>query len=108
MRRIIAHNVVRDRRQPIDRGGPQRDRPGSVWDCLEPALYDVARGMPAVEQHIDVITHARALADAGDLYGFRREVRPVMFGGTAEQHKWAAEQVLAARFSSVELPWGHA
>jgi len=75
---------------------------------LEPALYDVARGMPAIEQHIDAITHARTLADAGDLYGFWREVRPVMFGGPAEQEKWAVEEALAARFASVELPWGHA
>lgn len=75
---------------------------------LEPALYDIARGMPAVEHHIDVITHARALADAGDLYGFWREVRPVMFGGPAEQENWGAEEPLAARFATVELPWGHA
>lgn len=75
---------------------------------LEPALYDIARGTPAVEDHIDAITRARTLADAGDLYGFWREVRPVMFGGPAEQDSWGAEKALAARFASVELPWGHA
>lgn len=75
---------------------------------LEPALYDVARGMPAVEQHIEVVTRARALADSGDLCGFWRVVRPVMFGGPAEREKWKTEEALAARFASVELPWGHA
>jgi hypothetical protein len=74
---------------------------------LEPALYDVARGVPAIERHIDAMTRARALADAGHLFGYWSVVRPMMFGGPAEPYTWDTEQGIAARFASIELPWGH-
>lgn len=37
---------------------------------VEPALYDVARGHPAIEAHIAGISRARSVADAGDLFGY--------------------------------------
>ena len=74
---------------------------------VEPALYDVARGAPAIEQHIDAMTSARQRAEEGDLFGFWSIVRPMMFGAPADAASWDSESELAARFASIELPWGH-
>jgi len=74
---------------------------------VEPALYDVARGHPAVEAHITGIERAhRALADDG-VEGFWRVVRPIMFGGPFDASRWAAERETATWFADVQLPWGH-
>ncbi len=74
---------------------------------VEPALYDVARGAPAIERHIERMTVARRRADAGDLFGFWEIVRPMMFGAAAERDAWDAEHERASRFAAIDLPWGH-
>lgn len=73
---------------------------------VEPGLYDVARGNPAIESHIDAMTRARALARHGDLFGYWSIVRPLMFGGPAERSQWAKEREAAARFEAKQPPWG--
>lgn len=72
----------------------------------EPGLYDVARGAPAVEDHIDAMTRARVLASSGDLFGYWSIVRPLMFGGPAERSRWDEEREVAARFEAKQPPWG--
>ncbi|QSR30109.1 hypothetical protein CFI00_06185 [Nocardioides sp. S5] len=74
---------------------------------LEPALYDVARGVVAVEEHIAAMTAARKAADAGDLFGYWQVVAPLMFGRPATDEAWEEDEPLAARFAAVERPWGH-
>jgi pimeloyl-ACP methyl ester carboxylesterase len=74
---------------------------------IEPALYDVARGNPAIERHIEMMTRARSLAAAGDLVGYWRIVRPLMFGGAADPTRWDEERSRAEWFASVPSPWGH-
>lgn len=60
---------------------------------LEPGLYDVARGDPAIEDHIDAMTRARVLSQSG-------------FGGPAERSHWEEEREVAARFEAKQPPWG--
>jgi hypothetical protein len=74
---------------------------------VEPALYDVARGDLAVEHHVGAMTEARALAGAGDLFGYWSIVRPLMFGGPADPATWGADEEFAARFASLTPPWGY-
>ncbi len=74
---------------------------------LEPALYDIARGHPAIEAHISTMTGARGRAAGGDLFGFWALVRPLMFGGPASEGEWPAERNTAAWFAGIEMPWGH-
>lgn len=74
---------------------------------VEPALYDVARGEPAIERHIEPMTRARARAAAGDLFGYWQIVKPMMFGGEATTAAWDNEHELAARMAILEPPWGH-
>ncbi len=79
----------------------------SALVLVEPALYDIARGVPAVEHHIEAMTSARQSADGDDLLGFWSIVRPMMFGAPADAASWNSERKLAAHFASIELPWGH-
>ena len=74
---------------------------------IEPAAYDVARGVPVIERHITTMTTAQAAAEEGDLFGYWSSVRPMLFGGRAERSSWAAERETAERFASIEVPWGH-
>ena len=74
---------------------------------VEPALYDVARGKAAIEAHIEPMTRARDKAKEGDLFGYWQIVKPMMFGKTATSDAWAEDQEIAARFASLEAPWGH-
>lgn len=73
----------------------------------EPALYDIARGDPAIERHIAVMSKASQHAHEGDLVAYWRIVRPLMFGGPFEREKWNSEKTLARRFSRQTPPWGH-
>lgn len=74
---------------------------------LEPALYDIARGDPAIERHIAVMSTARAFAAEGDLFAYWSIVRPRMFNGPAAANNWANEKVQAEGFASIDLPWGY-
>ena len=74
---------------------------------VEPALYDVARGKAAIEAHIEPMTRALDKAKEGDLFGYWQIVKPMMFGKTATSDGWAEDQEIAARFASLEAPWGH-
>ncbi|WP_066517119.1 alpha/beta hydrolase [Curtobacterium ammoniigenes] len=74
---------------------------------VEPALYDIARGNPAIERHIAIMSKAREHAHDGDLAAYWRIVRPLIFGGPFEPEKWNSEQALARRFSHITPPWGH-
>lgn len=74
---------------------------------VEPALYDIARGDSAVEHHIKVMTRARSVAAAGDLFGYWQIVRPLMFGGEADRLTWDEERPRAERFATQGVPWGH-
>ena len=74
---------------------------------VEPALYDIARGHPAIERHIGIVTEARAQADAGDLRGFWAILRPLMFGGPFDEPRWEDEHPIAERWAVTNLPWGH-
>lgn len=74
---------------------------------VEPALYDIARGVPAIERHIAAMTAARTRAQGGDLPGYWAIVRPLMFGGPSEAARWEDEEPLARRFSRLTPPWGH-
>ncbi|WP_435744492.1 alpha/beta fold hydrolase [Microbacterium sp. PMB16] len=75
---------------------------------IEPALYDIARGVADVERHIGIVTEARALAASGDLRGFWAVLRPLMFGGPFEMARWDEERPVAERWAVTNLPWGHA
>lgn len=74
---------------------------------VEPALFDVARGDPAVEAHILPMTEARARAAAGDLFGYWRIVAPLMFGREATRETWIEDEPRARQFAALEPPWGH-
>lgn len=74
---------------------------------VEPALYDIARGNPAVERHVSAVTEARAQAGDGNLRGFWAILRPLMFGGPLSEERWSAEQEVARRWSTTNVPWGH-
>ena len=74
---------------------------------VEPALYDIARGNPAIEAHIEPMTRARDRAKKGDLFGYWQIVKPMLFGKTATGDAWDKDQEIAARFASLEAPWGH-
>lgn len=74
---------------------------------VEPALYDIARGEPAIERHIAAVTEARAQADAGDLRGFWAILRPLMFSGPFDPEHWDAEQAAARHWAKTNVPWGH-
>ncbi|CAH0123826.1 hypothetical protein SRABI76_00065 [Microbacterium oxydans] len=74
---------------------------------VEPALYDISRGSVSIERHIGIVSEARAQASAGDLRGFWRILRPLMFGGRFDAAKWNAERPLAERWASTNPPWGH-
>lgn len=74
---------------------------------IEPALYDLARGDAAIENHIETMRTARDLADSGDLFGSWAIVKPVMFGSPAERADWERERGHAEWFAGIELPWGH-
>ncbi len=75
---------------------------------VEPALYDLARGHPAIERHISWLSEARALAAAGDLRGYWSAIRPLMFGGALDAADWPAERDRAERFYGMGVPWGSA
>ncbi|MGP5165238.1 alpha/beta hydrolase [Arthrobacter rhombi] len=74
---------------------------------LEPALFDIVRGVPAVEEHIAVMTRARQKAADGDLFGYWALVKPFMFGGRALVEDWQQDEPHARRFSTQPAPWGH-
>ena len=74
---------------------------------VEPALYDIARGHPAIERHIGIVTEARTQADAGNLRGFWAILRPLMFGGPFDAARWDDERPVAERWATTNLPWGH-
>jgi len=74
---------------------------------VEPALYDICRGSVSIERHIAIVSEARDQAAAGDLQGFWRMLRPLMFGGPFDPAKWSEERALAERWASTNLPWGH-
>ncbi|RZT62359.1 alpha/beta hydrolase family protein [Microcella alkaliphila] len=73
---------------------------------VEPAMFDLARTNESVSHHIDVMTDARTLADAGDLRGFWNLVKPMMFGAQATDDDWKEDEPHAARFAQLTLPWG--
>lgn len=74
---------------------------------VEPALYDVARGHPAIERHVATMQHGhRVLADDG-VEAFWHVARPVLLGGPFDASRWAAERSTAAWFAGVQVPWGH-
>jgi len=74
---------------------------------IEPALYDLARGHPAVEAHIELITRARDRSAAGDIRGYWGIVKPVIFGAEATDESWPADEAHARRFAALPTPWGH-
>lgn len=73
---------------------------------VEPALYDVARGDPAIERHIAVMETARRAYESHGLRGYWRIVRPLLFGGEFDEACWASEQGPASQFLTVQPPWG--
>ncbi|MCD2497438.1 alpha/beta hydrolase [Microbacterium nymphoidis] len=74
---------------------------------VEPAFYDIARGHRDIESHISTIEHARLQLAAGDLWGYWTAIRPLMFGGPAQEVTWEEERAAAAEFARRTLPWGH-
>ncbi|WP_449408155.1 hypothetical protein [Microbacterium maritypicum] len=74
---------------------------------VEPALYDLVRGVSSAERHIAIVSDARALAAAGDLHGSWAMLRPLMFGGALDETRWDAESSVAERWATSEVPWGH-
>lgn len=79
----------------------------SALVLIEPGLYDIARGNPAIESHVATMTRARELSAVGDLFGYWRIVRPLMFGGDADPARWDDEKESVARFEAKRPPWGH-
>jgi pimeloyl-ACP methyl ester carboxylesterase len=73
---------------------------------IEPALYDVARGHPAIERYIARMHDARRAYELSGPESYWRAVRPLMFGGPFDETRWADEQALAARFFTIRPPWG--
>ncbi|MEV8171302.1 hypothetical protein [Microbacterium sp. NPDC077486] len=43
----------------------------------------------------------------GDLFGFWSILRPLMFGGPSARERWEDERVVAQRWATTNLPWGH-
>lgn len=74
---------------------------------LEPALYDIARGEPAIERHIAEMEEARSYANDGKLFEYWSIVRPMMFGGRANRDSWDSDRKTAEWFAEIEPPWGH-
>ncbi|WP_144877496.1 hypothetical protein [Microbacterium sp. 1.5R] len=74
---------------------------------VEPALYDLGRGLESIERHIGIVTDARDVAASGDLRGFWAMLRPLMFGGPLDDKRWSAEMGVAAFWATRDLPWGH-
>jgi hypothetical protein len=74
---------------------------------IEPALYDVARGDPAIERHVGAMERARARLAEGDLRDCWEIVRPLMFGSEFDPLAWDAERERAEAFAAVPSPWGH-
>lgn len=74
---------------------------------VEPALYDLVRGVPSAERHIAIVSEARGLAAAGDLRGSWAILRPLMFGGDFDEARWDAEARVAQHWTTTEVPWGH-
>lgn len=74
---------------------------------VEPALYDVARGIAAVEHHVAAMETARSAFDEGGLEAYWRVVRPLMFGGEFAPDLWETERPTAARLHELPVPWGH-
>lgn len=74
---------------------------------LEPALFDIIRGIRSVEEHITLMTRARQRAAGGDLFGYWELVKPKMFGGPALEEDWQQDEPHARRFSTLPAPWGH-
>lgn len=74
---------------------------------VEPALYDIVRGVAAIERHIAIVTEARAQADAENLRGFWAIFRPLMFGEAFDADRWNIERSAAERWASGNVPWGH-
>lgn len=81
-------------------------RPGHML-LVEPALYDIARGVPAVEQHIETMTKVRHAGSEQGPRAFWTLVRPLMFGGTIDPDRWEAERPIAERLLATPTPWGH-
>ena len=73
---------------------------------VEPALYDVARGNPAIERHIAVMEASRGAYEAHGLRGYWRILRPLIFGGEFDETTWVEEEKTAAWFFAVRPPWG--
>ncbi len=101
---LVAHSAGAIPALLAVKGGATRVR---LLVLLEPALYDVARGEPAVEDHVAAMTRARDRADAGDLLGYWQIVRPMMFGGPVDVDRWPEERPTAERLAAVDLPWGY-
>ncbi len=74
---------------------------------VEPAFYDLARGEPSVETHIQAIEDAHGALQRDGLWAFWQRVRPLMFGGPASSSSWERERATAESFSARSLPWGH-
>lgn len=74
---------------------------------IEPALYDLVRGHPKVEAHIELITRARDRSSAGDIRGYWGIVKPAMFGAESTDESWPTDEPHARRFAALPTPWGH-
>ncbi|MCS3842413.1 alpha/beta fold hydrolase [Microbacterium sp. AK031] len=74
---------------------------------VEPALYDIARGEPAIERHIAIVTEARAQTEDENLQGFWAIFRPLMFGEAFDADSWDAERAAARQWATSNVPWGH-
>ncbi len=84
-----------------------RNIPATRLVLVEPAFYDIARGSHDVDAHIATVERAREHLATSDLWGYWSIIRPLMFGGPAEENAWPEEQSLAAQFAQRTLPWGH-
>lgn len=80
---------------------------GAALVLIEPALYDLVRGEPAIERHISAVTEARDQAADGNLRGFWSILRPLMFGGPFDAALWDEERSLAEHWASTNVAWGH-
>ena len=76
--------------------------PSVALVLVEPAFYDIARGHPDIESHISTVERARLQLAAGDLWGYWTAIRPLMFGGPAQEVTWEEEahSPLGARLTS--------
>jgi alpha-beta hydrolase superfamily lysophospholipase len=101
---VVAHSLGA---VPVALSRASGQLPAARVVLLEPALYDLARGEPAIEAHICPMTEARALAGDGDLFGYWRIVAPLMFGREATREAWMADEPRARHLAALEPPWGH-